>query len=153
VRVRAERLWFPSADPNESWEAIVSSQSRNLSWQVEVEPDSVPTIAELIRDAYTIEDVGEFRAAWHPTLSEIGLSEFFETAEPVSTDSSWRPLDRPGLYRREHASVIISTGSSVLMVDPQGLAGGWTTAHGRYPTESHPLTANGLLLTHTHTDH
>jgi L-ascorbate metabolism protein UlaG (beta-lactamase superfamily) len=65
----------------------------------------------------------------------------------------WPDHQKPGIHRREHASLFIRTAEAALITDPQHLSLDWTTAQGCYPMEgSAPLQAR-VLLTHTHGDH
>ncbi len=73
-------------------------------------------------------------------------------AAPDARFGVWPASPRAGLYRREHASLVFRSGSTVLVLDPQRLSDGWTT-RGALPYEASDVRADAVLVTHGHEDH
>jgi hypothetical protein len=145
-------------------ELLVGWQSRKHSWiwgietpageqLFEVPAEAVASIANLIRvarDATTLK-------AFFATAFELGhdrdIVELF--ASSFGTKGrvrAWPSCTAPGLYRREHASVLIKTQDTLIVTDPQSLSSEWTTNYGAYPSER-TLQCGHVLITHSHTDH
>lgn len=64
----------------------------------------------------------------------------------------WPAPADPGIYRREHASLLVHTETTSIVTDPQTLSRAWTTAGGQYPADLGPARAR-IMLTHSHADH
>lgn len=73
--------------------------------------------------------------------------------KPSAPSGYWPSPQEPGLYRREHASVLLLSENSSVLTDPQCLSGSWSNDYGRYPLDVAPLVVDGICITHTHPDH
>jgi L-ascorbate metabolism protein UlaG (beta-lactamase superfamily) len=117
---------------------------------------SVPWAAQLIRSAITTQDANGVKDAASAHLPGRFAQIFGTCLEPAEDEASygaWLPVDAPGIYRREHASLIIRSRTTTLLLDPQTLCLGESTCFSRYPRESGPLELDALLITHQHDDH
>ncbi|HEY1623282.1 MAG TPA: MBL fold metallo-hydrolase [Streptosporangiaceae bacterium] len=65
----------------------------------------------------------------------------------------WPSSRVPGIYRREHASLLFRSDTTTVVVDPQALSKNFTTNGGRYPTDDPDLHIDAVLITHHHEDH
>jgi L-ascorbate metabolism protein UlaG (beta-lactamase superfamily) len=144
------------------------SQSRSWKWLLSAGPDSaappvhahvgvadLPRLCDFIRSlrrGVTPDELGS-------SLSDLGadqrLTDALLTQGPDRAQRSprWPPADVPGIYRREHASLLFRSDTTTVVVDPQVLAGGWTTNHGRYPADDLTQSVDAVLVTHHHSDH
>jgi L-ascorbate metabolism protein UlaG (beta-lactamase superfamily) len=141
------------------------ARPRNWYWEFQVQgsapsmfsitPELLPTIARLLRAASHAHDMSSLAERVSDDVSE----DITELLQPgfVETppNGSWRAVTAPGVYRREHASLIIrSEGGTTIVTDPQLAAFGWTTNHGRRPAGPNDAElAPAILLTHGHNDH
>ncbi|MEM6994415.1 MAG: MBL fold metallo-hydrolase [Myxococcota bacterium] len=91
----------------------------------------------------------EFVTAWRDAFPDTPVPGF----EPPRDVARWPRAEGPCIVRREHASLLIDSGTTRVLLDPQGLESGWTTNDGRYPAEDGPLAADAICLTHSHSDH
>lgn len=118
--------------------------------------ESVAWMAQLIRSAASASDARDLRdaAATHlPSRFAQVFGSCLEPAEDEASYGAWPAVDAPGIYRREHASLVIRSRTTTLLLDPQVLNIGESTHFSRYPRESAPLELDALLITHQHEDH
>jgi L-ascorbate metabolism protein UlaG (beta-lactamase superfamily) len=108
-------------------------------------------IAEIVR-AHRQAESGEEWASSLADLDDRILARLVEE-RPAPDHGRWPLPERPGLYRREHASLAIRSGESTLLTDPTTLSHQWTTNGGASPAESGPWSADAVLVSHTHEDH
>lgn len=102
---------------------------------------------------------GQLLFSWsrrHPDLEESWRA--FAGDEPLpaaprgGAHGYW-PRHGPGITRREHASVLLDSGSARIVTDPQALQSSWTTDEGRYPDDVDGLSVDAVFVSHSHTDH
>ncbi|MFY0565274.1 MBL fold metallo-hydrolase [Archangium lansingense] len=118
--------------------------------------ESVAWVAQLIRAAGYTQDVEDLRGAAASHLTSRFAQVFGACLEPAEDEASygaWPAVDAPGIYRREHASLVIRSKTTTLLLDPQVLSLGEATHFSRYPRESGPLDLDAILITHQHEDH
>lgn len=141
------------------------ARPRNWYWEFQPEggessmfsitPELLPEIARLLRAASNAEDMSSLR----DSVGDEVAGDVMELLAPgfveAPRNGSWRAVTAPGVYRREHASLIIrSEGGTTIVTDPQLAAFGWTTNHGRRPAGPNDAElAPAILLTHGHNDH
>ena len=132
------------------WQIDSPSGARLL----EVSPEAVSSIADLVRaarDAESPEAFSEIASGFDHDEDLIRLLTSCLTDD--ASYGCWPAADAPGLYRREHASLVLRTPGSSLITDPQSLSSQWTTNFGRYPADPRSLRTSRVLLTHGHSDH
>jgi hypothetical protein len=117
-----------------------------------ISPSSVEGVAEIVRAHRGAADREEFLAGL-ADLDEVLRDDLRRGAEPVRTFGSWPAPRRAGIYRREHASVALHSGTSCLLTDPMSLSFQWTTNGGASPAEAEDWSPDAILVTHTHDDH
>lgn len=123
--------------------------------RMSVDISDLPQLGGFIRSARHASTREEFRLA----LENLGMAQQIASASSVAPverllqPHPWPPPDMPGIYRREHASVLIRTGTTTIVVDPQVLAGGWTTNYGHCPADKLSQSIDAILVTHHHDDH
>lgn len=118
----------------------------------EVSADEVPAIAELIRQTSGAESVAEATAIARELVDDE-LAGLLATAFVHQADhGTWPAPSAPGIYRREHASLLVHSERGTVITDPQGAVNAWTTAGGAYPLDRIPPRAR-VLITHSHSDH
>lgn len=126
------------------------------SFTLPLKAEEVEVASEIVRLGTQGESLGEFRdecdGALGSTLASWLLPSTL-TELPHGQHGLWPRLEGPGIYRREHASLIFRSRTTTLVTDPQGYNRAWTTNGGRFPGESAPLPLDGVLLTHSHGDH
>jgi len=117
---------------------------------------SVNWAGQLLRAAGYSQDAAGLRDAAAANLpgrfAEV-LGACLQPAENEASFGAWPAVDAPGIYRREHASLVIRSRTTTLLLDPQMLNLGECTHFSRYPRESGPLDVDAILLTHQHEDH
>ena len=119
-----------------------------------VPPSAIATVAEVIRLAVRAETIDEACADATALIDDEDILAAFRAAlfDPRSR-SAWRPIERPGIYRREHASLVVrGTGRDIVVIDPQRSGFGWTTNDGDYPGGG-DLEDPQVIVTHAHDDH
>ncbi|WP_257448044.1 MBL fold metallo-hydrolase [Archangium lipolyticum] len=117
---------------------------------------SVPWVAQLLRAASYSDDVDTLRAMVASGLpGKLGqvFNACLEPAEDEAEYGAWPVVDAPGIYRREHASLVIRSQTTTLLFDPQIFTLGESTHFSRYPRESGPIEPDAILITHPHEDH
>jgi len=140
--------WF-GRKRNWIWEIDAPSGSKRF----EIVPEFVPSVADLVRLAREVDSREAFVGAACDDGHDEHLIRLLASGLSAGAPyGRWPAWDHPGLYRREHASLVLRTPAAKLMTDPQSLGAGFTTNFGRYPEDPDPETAR-VLVTHTHNDH
>jgi L-ascorbate metabolism protein UlaG (beta-lactamase superfamily) len=67
-------------------------------------------------------------------------------------EPSWPEISEPGIYRREHASVVIRSRTTTILVDPITLWSGYPELVSA-PTRRDGEHFDAIFITHTHADH
>jgi L-ascorbate metabolism protein UlaG (beta-lactamase superfamily) len=144
---RQPRRWY--------WGLSVAAASTPYAFRMNVSISDLPRLCGFIRSVRHAVTQEEFGLA----LKDLGVAQRIANApsvapvEQLSQPHRWPPSDLPGIYRREHASVLVRSETTTIVVDPQVLAGGWTTNHGHYPADQLPQRIDAVLVTHHHDDH
>jgi L-ascorbate metabolism protein UlaG (beta-lactamase superfamily) len=120
---------------------------------VSLSANDVPIAAELIRQCTFGDDPEGLRALCREALGPDLSAALWPSTPRRSAAGRWPRVDAPGIYRREHASLVFRSRTTTVVIDPQGGADGWTTDGGRYPADEEPLAADAVLVTHHHGDH
>ncbi|HEX4457599.1 MAG TPA: MBL fold metallo-hydrolase, partial [Polyangia bacterium] len=120
-----------------------------------IAPNVLPLMGRLLSAAARAKDFGSFADA----VSDEVTDDIAEMLAPGFVDSPengvWSAVSAAGVYRREHASLIIrSESGATIVTDPQLSAFGWTTNFGRRPEGPNDVALGpAILLTHGHNDH
>ncbi len=92
--------------------------------------------------------------SWKEAGKSILDNAILESLASEKINSSvWPEPNVPGIYRREHASLLIKSDKTLLISDPQSLSGSWTTNNSVYPFDRGNLCADVICITHGHHDH
>ncbi|MEO8548768.1 MAG: MBL fold metallo-hydrolase [Kofleriaceae bacterium] len=136
-----ERLLFPEAPTQWQFRTIDPITPTLLEFDIDV--DQVEVLADFLRDAGDA-PVAEMLDAW--PAEEIDLTPFIAEREQHRA-----PLARtPGIYRREHASLVIQSHTTRVLIDPIG----WTSLRAEHNYAPPALdNVDAIALTHSHGDH
>lgn len=114
---------------------------------IEIDPEEVPEVAEVLRYTLQSEDQESFRVAF--SALEPALVERLLAPVPKHT---WPRIDAPGIYRLEHASLLFRSRTTSLLLDPICMIGGELPYMTQAPRELE-TPIDGILITHQHGDH
>jgi L-ascorbate metabolism protein UlaG (beta-lactamase superfamily) len=137
------------------WTLSAGSDSPAPRIHMSVDASDLPRLCSLIRSVRLGVTQEEFRAALQSlgAAKQITDAALMPRADRVPQSDRWQPSDLPGIYRREHASLLFRSDTTTVVVDPQVLAGGWTTNYGHYPADHLSQNVDAVLITHHHDDH
>jgi L-ascorbate metabolism protein UlaG (beta-lactamase superfamily) len=139
--MRPEAL-FPEVT---GWRFCLAGSSASDALDITVGSENFKTLAELLR----IATHGQTVAALRDRLSEEKWRLFAPFLADDTHASDPDEPDMPGLYRREHASLLIRSTTTSVLVDPARLFSG-----GRFRGALAPLPRpNAVLISHGHDDH
>lgn len=121
-------------------------------------PDQViPAITDLlceVRDGAPIEHLrARAQQCMTPALAELFCASVASASADTAAHGAWPTPQHAGIYRREHASLLIRSRTTSILLDPQSQNLGWTTNESRYPVDPAPLTLDAVVITHQHEDH
>lgn len=148
--VTTNEVLFPERAPS-TWSFTAFSRTKGR-FESSIDPADLPEVAELIRDGVRGADEAHFRSVWEPALGSEVVS-VLAGRDTETRNGRWLPLQGAGIYRREHASLLITSGTTSVLTDPQAFGGGWTTNAARYPAESNDLRPDVIAISHSHNDH
>lgn len=158
-RAATDALLFDCfASPAPAWTLFLQGVSGQelLRAGARLPAQAVPWAAQLLRAASYSDDLATLRSMAASGLPGR-LAQIFnvclEPAADEATYGAWPVADAPGIYRREHASLLIRSQTTTLLFDPQMFNQGESTHYSRYPRESGPLAPDAILITHAHEDH
>ncbi|HEY1623283.1 MAG TPA: MBL fold metallo-hydrolase [Streptosporangiaceae bacterium] len=153
-----DNLHYGLYDQSRYWDWELSSGAAGTGPSIlkRVETSELPSLGAFVR-SWRDGDLPheEFRA----TLKRLGADPLavdvvLTSPEDEAPDAGrWMSSDLPGMYRREHASLVFRSDTTTVVVDPQVLSGTWTTNHGRYPAGDLTRRVDAVLITHHHQDH
>jgi L-ascorbate metabolism protein UlaG (beta-lactamase superfamily) len=116
--------------------------------------------AACLTDGAGAGDLGQLVLAWASADPEFeGLwSDVFGSQSPPARDREvrhgvWPDRRAPELVRREHASVLLDSGQTRVLTDPQCFERSFTTDAGRYPVDPTRHVVDAICITHSHRDH
>lgn len=128
-----------------TWWFVLQDEQERLT--TDLEPESVPVVADFLRLAAHAQDEKEVRAAW-PFDGEEWLDRLF-TRRP---DARWPLPQGPGIYRLEHATLLIRSRTTGILLDPISLQR--RLPHMRRVLARVPAEAvDAVAITHGHVDH
>ncbi len=140
--VAAGSLLYPGADRTLRMQ-VFDGSSPPWSMTARFDESSAPEVGTILRDITRNPE-----GAAQPT----GLPERMATAlAPVERDSApgFPRIDEPGIYRREHGSIVIRSDTTSVMLDP--------VAHWMPDGVRNPIDVDGaidaIFITHGHADH
>jgi L-ascorbate metabolism protein UlaG (beta-lactamase superfamily) len=150
--VATKQLLYEHWSQLHPWECQIYGRGKTLSWSLD--PDEAATMADILRVAIDAADVEELNVRLHEFVDGGDTAYLSSILTDVAADvGSWPAAAAAGIYRREHASVLVRSTTTTLLVDPTGLAPGWTSYSGRYPAEAGHWRPDAVLITHSHGDH
>jgi L-ascorbate metabolism protein UlaG (beta-lactamase superfamily) len=118
-----------------------------LALPIPLADDDVAPAVEMLRRGFRAHSVAAFRAEY-ADLGERFLDRI--TASEPAPRRRWAHPQRPGIYRREHATLVFRSETTAIAIDPlvrhTAMPNLWSM-----PAATDPLDA--LLISHSHTDH
>jgi L-ascorbate metabolism protein UlaG (beta-lactamase superfamily) len=119
---------------------------------------SVPLVSNLVRAARAASGPSAIDPRFRTMVGEQLWRAIcsISTTDPKLDDAPhgwWPAVDGPGIYRREHASLLIRSRTTSILIDPQCMHWCQTTNMSRYPWDKGPLSIDGIAITHHHSDH
>jgi L-ascorbate metabolism protein UlaG (beta-lactamase superfamily) len=134
------------------WRWRFSSKATGSRFEWVIDRDDVYSVAALVRAGCRADTIAAF-VDEASTFAEQDLITVLTSPGTPRPTGRWPAIEAPGIYRREHASLVIRTAGTTLLVDPQSRRDGWTSNAGRYPIDATPLAPDCVLVTHGHGDH
>jgi L-ascorbate metabolism protein UlaG (beta-lactamase superfamily) len=133
---------FPEA--GRWWVVFQEALERSRS---ELPEEAVPVVADFLRVLARSPDAARVREAW-PFDDAEWLERLTCAPEPPAR---WREPDGPGIYRREHACLLIRSRTHGLLLDPIQLQRRLSGMRGAplYPD----TRVDAVAITHSHVDH
>ncbi|MDB6083138.1 MAG: metallo-beta-lactamase family protein [Gammaproteobacteria bacterium] len=147
-----DRFLFEAFTADADWRWKLHAPAQGGRFCAEVPLEDVPEVAQVVKEFSRADTYAEFRGRYRDSLDEEILLVMSKAFSPEHPFGVWPEHTAPGIYRREHASILISSGTTTVIFDPQTLSGEWTTAHGRSPHDRSPCT-DAVIITHSHGDH
>lgn len=138
-----EQVLFPQEF---TWWVLFQDSRERLT--TSLAPEDVPAVAHLLRVASHAQDLGQIRAAW--PFEETAWVE--RLVAPAPSGPSWPEPQGPGIYRREHASLLVRSRTSGLLLDPIALQRRLPNMRG-VPANLRPEAVEAVAITHSHVDH
>jgi len=154
-RAATDTLLFDSFSPDREWIcAVYTGGPSPQRAGVRMPPSAVGSFARLLRVLGSSHDADELRVAAEPVVPPRITSLLCDSAAAsTALVGAWPRVDAPGIYRREHASIVVRSRTTTILVDPQGLHCAESSNFGLYPAESSPLELDAIVITHQHNDH
>lgn len=138
-----EPLLFP--EPGPWWVVFQQAMERSRSALPE---EAVPVVADFLRRLCRSEDAGQVREAW-PFDDTEWLERLTQGGPPTAR---WPEPDGPGIYRREHACLLIRSRTTSILVDPIQLQRRLPSMRGA-PLHPGAERVDAVAITHSHVDH
>ncbi len=134
---------FPSL---EGWGLGFCEGDRLVGFQLD---DQLDAFGGLLQLGAWSDDLAAFREAAE-ALGDDAVD--FLTRPGAIPVARWPPADRPGIYRREHASLLVRSETTSILLDPIGMHTGLPNI-ARAPMSLDPPRLDAIAITHSHTDH
>jgi L-ascorbate metabolism protein UlaG (beta-lactamase superfamily) len=145
--VLADKLLFHEVGP---WELVLGSIAQNRQLRTALEtPAELQAVSKLLRWAFRTGDRQALRERFSGVAGDL-LDDVLSGAEAPGQELP--PPTRPGIYRREHASLAIRSRTTSLVIDP-------ITLQRAFPSIANISTRgwgdqwDAILVTHSHGDH
>ncbi len=135
---------FP--EPGSWWVVFQEALERSRS---ELPEEAVPVVADFLRLLSRSDDVAQVREAW-PFDDADWLERLTRTGDRV--EARWPEPDGPGIYRREHACVLIRSRTTSILVDPIQLQRRLPSMRGA-PMHPGVVPVDAVAISHSHVDH
>lgn len=150
--VATNALFVDAFRKAETWRWSFAGSRGRVRFDTDVSASDVPTIAALVRDLGKSASAADLLDLWSDNVDEdirVALGSAFDDGVNRTTWSDYRG---PGIYRREHASIVISSGETSILFDPQSMVDGWRGEDGLYPADRR-TPVDAVVITHSHADH
>lgn len=147
-----DQFVFGCHGQEQEWIWSFSSVDRASSFVARVPLEYVADVAHVTRSVYGFSDAEEFGVEFGEFLDDPVQDAIGRTFTHENTFGEWPAVPGAGILRREHASVVISSGIHSIIFDPQGYNRAWTTGNGRYPADR-ATRFDAVAITHSHADH
>jgi L-ascorbate metabolism protein UlaG (beta-lactamase superfamily) len=138
-----ERVLFPETS---TWWVVFQDGEARLSSSLPEE--AVHPVADFFRVATHARELRQVREAW-PFDEEAWMDQL---VVPSPSRPRWLEPEGPGIYRREHASLLIRSRTTGLLVDPIGLQRRLLNIRDA-PINLRPEAVDAVAITHSHVDH
>jgi hypothetical protein len=136
-----ESVLFPRLD---GWKLCFRRGGRSAAIRL---GDRLDTIGDLLRQMARVDDIAG--SCEHAAILDDEMRELL-TGPDDAPVARWPAADRPGLYRREHASLLVRSGTTSLVIDPIALQ---TMLPSIERAPLGPEALDGVIITHSHGDH
>lgn len=148
-----DALLFDDYATTERFGFVVMRNGKRV-WLTICNSEKARTLAELVRAAAQLDDIPAFRSRFAGQIEPELLDLLCATPPDRSAAPLWPAASRPGIYRREHASLMIRSRDASLLLDPLSLALWYfPPALAGAPTNLAVPRLDGVAITHTHDDH
>lgn len=149
-RVATERLLYPEP---EDWRLLVEDVSREPAFRAgfDFEVSEAAAVAEYLLDLLGREQPGDDPD--DPLGPEVLRELFLPPGATPPTSPRWPEQRRPGVYRREHASLLVRSETTAVLIDPIGLASEKLPGLSACPRATADERFDAILVTHHHADH
>ncbi|TQF17518.1 MBL fold metallo-hydrolase [Myxococcus llanfairpwllgwyngyllgogerychwyrndrobwllllantysiliogogogochensis] len=134
---------FP--EQGEWWWVLQQGEAR---WHTRLAVADVAAVADFLRATALASTLDDVREAW--PFDEAGWRDTLFAHVPHPTP--WKEPSGPGIYRREHASVVIRSRTTSVLVDPIPLQRRMNHI-GQAPGNLAPGRLGAVAITHGHVDH
>ena len=150
-RFVSDRLLFDLFAEPRDWQWLVGTRN-DFQLAAELDASAVESAAQLIRLAAGAGSAAEFLDCAEGLADSDVLDIVAQTIGSSPENGTWPAPEIPGIHRREHASLLLVSGATRFLTDPQALTASWTT-NSAYPCDSAPVRADAVAITHHHNDH
>ncbi len=135
---------------------LVANIKRGMPWLSSSGGGALPRMrkVDIKVDASNMQGLGDlFRGTdLKNAASLLGEHAGKAVFQAPADEPAWPKISQPGIYRREHASVVIRSRTTTILVDPITLWSGYPgLVHASTRREGEHFDA--IFITHTHADH